>query len=469
MVGPCWTCRTGLRQPCGGWFLDLAAESQDGAGFPGFPATTGCFWNESVPEVSLQLRSGTLLTESCGDGSCSFQLALNVELTQPFREGTEVAQIAAICKGTENCSMHEGIEVLTLAVHAAGSTRRSLSSLSPGLKLVFEDLPRHSQVLELMEDHGAELPMNVSFSLQLPSGGLDFRPIANLSSLVFRIALFPPQSWNAESCEVTFASLTGDVACETQLFGLHRSLVLVDMSATAPDSLDPSRDLWDPGIWHLALPTPRSAFFPSRAVAELQVSGEDENASYVEFSGFFPFAALWRFRSQEPGPRWPRPVPAQLLVFGRSGYGPSPFPSRNNEVLVRLVLPATVSRSTRGGAGLSLLLPQDYECLSAVTLLGLDTFQDQVLMAPEALELSNDLAVLFSSLQARPDSQDLWRQRGTRPSECFQDLEQWEAFYAGQQIFLQVILGRRFATQQLRVQQSAGLSDHALKFAPGAC
>ncbi|CAE7946651.1 omlA [Symbiodinium sp. KB8] len=412
---PC--CSEG--QPCGAWFLDLAVEGVEG--LHGFPHIAGCKWNESVPQISLQL-SGEFPT--CRGDGCSFHLALNVEVTEAFQDASEVAQIAAVCRGTENCSMYEGVEVLSLPVF---STRGTRSSLSPG-SLILEDLPRHQRALLLEDD--SELHVNLSLSLQLPPEGLDLQPIVNVSSILIRMLLFPLSSWEVATCEASIG------ICETEHFGPYRSWVSLDMSA-AWDVGEGAAGTWHPGSdwrsWQLALPAPRTAFFPSQVVAELMVSGEDENASLVEFSGILPFAAFWR--RQSPGA--PAIPVLQLLVIGRSGHGPFPFPSKRNEILVRLELPTTLTAGTRGGAGLSLHLPEDYECLSAETILQLQVFdapQDAQLL--ESLEVSRDVEDFLGSVTH--DTGRRWWQRGTRPSECFLNLEEFEAFYAGQQIYVKV-------------------------------
>ena len=374
-------------------------------GLHGFPHIAGCKWNESVPQISLQL-SGEFPT--CRGDGCSFHLALNVEVTEAFQDASEVAQIAAVCRGTENCSMHEGVEVLSLPVF---STRGTRSALSPG-SLILEDLPRHQRALLLEDD--SELHANLSLSLQLPPEGLDLQPIVNVSSILIRMLLFPLSSWEVATCEASIG------ICETEHFGPYRSWVSLDMSA-AWDVGEGAAGTWDPDwrSWQLALPAPRTAFFPSQVVAELMVSGEDENASLVEFSGILPFAAFWR--RQSPGA--PAIPVLQLLVIGRSGHGPFPFPSKRNEILVRLELPTTLTAGTRGGAGLSLHLPEDYECLSAETILQLQVFdapQDAQLL--ESLEVSRDLEDFLGSVTH--DTGRRWWQRGTRPSECFLNLEE---------------------------------------------
>ena len=376
-------------------------------GLHGFPHIAGCKWNESVPQISLQL-SGEFPT--CRGDGCSFHLALNVEVTEAFQDASEVAQIAAVCRGTENCSMYEGVEVLSLPVF---STRGTRSSLSPG-SLILEDLPRHQRALLLEDD--SELHVNLSLSLQLPPEGLDLQPIVNVSSILIRMLLFPLSSWEVATCEASIG------ICETEHFGPYRSWVSLDMSA-AWDVGEGAAGTWHPGSdwrsWQLALPAPRTAFFPSQVVAELMVSGEDENASLVEFSGILPFAAFWR--RQSPGA--PAIPVLQLLVIGRSGHGPFPFPSKRNEILVRLELPTTLTAGTRGGAGLSLHLPEDYECLSAETILQLQVFdapQDAQLL--ESLEVSRDVEDFLGSVTH--DTGRRWWQRGTRPSECFLNLEE---------------------------------------------
>eukprot|EP00439_Symbiodinium_sp_Y106_P032859 s1864_g3.t3 len=409
-------------QPCGAWFLDLAVEGAEG--LHGFPHIAGCKWNESVPQISLQL-SGEFPT--CRGDGCSFHLALNVEVTEAFQDASEVAEIAAVCRGTGNCSMHEGVEVLSLPVFSRRGTRNALSPGGPG-SVIFEDLPRHQRALLLEED--SELLVNLSLSLQLPPEGLDLRPIVNVSSILMRMLLFPLSSWEVTTCEASIG------ICETEHFGPYRSWVRVSLDVSAEGSAGLS-GLWDPGdwqSWQLALPAPRTAFFPSQGVAELMVSGEDENASIVEFSGIFPFAAFWRRQSRGA----PASPVLQLLVFGRSGHGRRPFPSERNEILVRLELPTTLTAGTRGGVGLSLHLPEHYECLSAETMLQLQVFdvpQDAQLL--ESLEVSRDLEDFLGPM-AQSDTGRGWRQRGTRPSECFRNLEEFEAFYTGQQIYVKV-------------------------------
>ena len=222
--------------------------------------------------------------------------------------------------------------------------------------------------------------------------------------------------------------------CRTEAFGLHRSVVVLDISTDVTEV----RDLLQFGSLNLALPRPLTAFFPSRPMAELRLSGEDENETFVHFSGPFRFETFWQRREMSQGF-------AQLLVFGRSGYGPAPFPSSSNEILVRLTLPTTISCGSRGVAGLSVFLPTSYECLGAQTLLdlALNEADSRVL---EALEAQSDLMELFESLGQRPATRHFqgtpsaWRQRGTKLNECFLDLARWDALYAGQQLFLQVML-----------------------------
>ena len=157
-------------------------------------------------------RSGDFLAPSCDNEPCSFQLVLNVELSQEVARGAKVAEIVAVCRGTENCSMEEGLEVLSVPATAREASKRSLR---PGV-VKFADLPQRSQFFELSEDT-SDLPINITLVLEFGDYS-DLEPLVNLSASL-RILLLPMQAWDVPSCEVG-----GFAKCSPKVWGvvMHR-------------------------------------------------------------------------------------------------------------------------------------------------------------------------------------------------------------------------------------------------------